>query len=187
MGRRILGGEKGEGGGAEGSCGRAFVPTGPLSSPCVPSHLSPCAPRHACMPCRQSSGRGSSSCSTRRRTTGERDACMHACMHACMDRWEGVDERALQPQGQESRRLHAHSPLVPPSLPSSQPPSLPSFPSGFNAGFNCAEAVNFATPAWVAAGKAARPCTCRPDAVHISMKLFDPTWEEVGAGGRAQS
>lgn len=48
--------------------------------------------------------------------------------------------------------------------------------SGFNMGFNCAEAINFATPAWIETGKAAVPCRCRPDVVKISMKLFDPAW-----------
>ena len=48
--------------------------------------------------------------------------------------------------------------------------------AGFNAGVNIAEAVNFASEAWVPLGEAAatRRCKCNPDAVHIDMQYF--TW-----------
>lgn len=46
-------------------------------------------------------------------------------------------------------------------------------------GFNCAEAINFATPDWINAGKAALRCKCHGDSVHISMSLFDPSWSGV--------
>lgn len=46
-------------------------------------------------------------------------------------------------------------------------------------GFNCAEAINFATPAWINVGKRADACRCKKDSVHISMKIFDPEWHDV--------
>ena len=52
--------------------------------------------------------------------------------------------------------------------------------AGFNQGFNCAEAVNFATEAWIPLGKEATRCDCRAmgkDAVSVDMRVF-PGCEE---------
>eukprot|EP01138_Halocafeteria_seosinensis_P012203 gb/GECG01012471.1/.p1 GENE.gb/GECG01012471.1/~~gb/GECG01012471.1/.p1 ORF type:complete len:529 (+),score=71.58 gb/GECG01012471.1/:1-1587(+) len=48
--------------------------------------------------------------------------------------------------------------------------------SGFNHGFNCAEAVNFATPAWIPFGHKAKLCKCWPDTVRINMYHFEDTF-----------
>ncbi|GAX79223.1 hypothetical protein CEUSTIGMA_g6663.t1 [Chlamydomonas eustigma] len=59
--------------------------------------------------------------------------------------------------------------------------------SGFNMGFNCAEAINFATPAWIEAGKKAVRCNCHSDNVHISMRLFDPEWSGSDSDGSSDT
>jgi len=43
---------------------------------------------------------------------------------------------------------------------------------GFNCGFNCAEAINFASEAWIDKAKHATPCRCISDAVSIDMSFF---------------
>lgn len=47
---------------------------------------------------------------------------------------------------------------------------------GFNLGFNCAEAVNFALPSWMEAGRNCIPCECGalPDGVQLDMSIFFP-------------
>lgn len=44
-----------------------------------------------------------------------------------------------------------------------------SYHFGFNLGFNLAEATNFGIPEWIAIGKQASVCLCRPDSVRIDM------------------
>jgi len=48
-----------------------------------------------------------------------------------------------------------------------------SYHSGFNTGFNIAEATNFAVPEWIAYGKRASVCLCRPDSVRIDVNRFE--------------
>jgi hypothetical protein len=45
--------------------------------------------------------------------------------------------------------------------------------AGFNSGYNLAEAVNFALPSWIEAGRKAGVCQCQPDSVKIDMDAFE--------------
>ena len=62
-----------------------------------------------------------------------------------------------------------------------------SYHFGFNTGFNIAEATNFAVPEWVAYGKQANVCLCRPDSVRIDMNKFERLLERYDAEQQKQS
>jgi hypothetical protein len=45
--------------------------------------------------------------------------------------------------------------------------------AGFNHGFNIAEAINFATEAWIVKGRKAKKCICRPFSVNIDITQLE--------------